>query len=138
MMPASWMVRCSLLAALALAGTSATAAAQAKTVASRPSHASQLKSALRSVAAAQSKYHAVKNSYASSVELLRFPPAPGVTIEILAAGRTGWQGRALHGEQPGRSCVIFVGRLDGVEAPRTDGDRDMAGEEGVPLCDRMR
>jgi hypothetical protein len=34
--------------------------------------------------------------------------------------------------------VIFVGRLDGNEAPRTDGDREMAGEEGVPLCDRMR
>ena len=28
--------------------------------------------------------------------------------------------------------------LEGVEAPRTDGDREMAGEEGIPLCDRMR
>jgi len=137
-MTASWMARGLLLAALTLVATSATAAAQAKAVASRLSHASQLKIALRAVAAAQARYHAAKNSYASSVGLLRFPQAPGVTVEILVAGGSGWQGRALHREQPGRSCVIFVGRLNGLEAPRTDGDRDMAGEEGVPLCDRMR
>ena len=50
----------------------------------------------------------------------------------------GWQGRAVHREQAGKSCVIFVGRIEGLEAPRTDGDREMAGEDGVPLCDRMR
>jgi hypothetical protein len=138
MMSASWIARCSLAAALALAGTSAPAAAQAQAVATRPSHAAQLKSALRSVAAAQKKYHAAKQSYAGSVEVLRVPAAPGVKIKILAAARTGWQGRATHREQPGRSCVIFVGRIEGSESPRTEEDRDMAGEEGVPLCDRMR
>ena len=137
-MPASGIPRCSLLAALALLLSSAPAAAQTKALAMRPSHAAQLKSALRSVAAAQARHHAVKSAYATSVELLRLPPAPGVRVEILAAGRSGWQARAQHQEQPGRSCVIFVGRLDGNDAPRTDGDREMAGEEGVPLCDRMR
>jgi len=138
-MPASWKPCCPLLVALALLGSSPPAAAQAKTVAlSRPSHAAQLKSALRSVAAAQARHHAAKRSYASSADALRLPPAPGVRIEILAAGRSGWQARARHQDQPGRSCVIFVGRLDGNGAPRTDGDREMAGEEGVPLCDRMR
>jgi hypothetical protein len=107
-------------------------------LASRPSHAAQLKSALRSVAAAQAKYHATKRSYAASVDALRLALAAGVTVEILSAGRSGWQGRAMHREQPGRSCVIFVGRLEGSEAPRTESDREMAGEEGVPLCDRMR
>ena len=62
----------------------------------------------------------------------------GVRVEILRAGRAGWQGKATHLSQPGRSCVVFVGSLDGAEAPRTDGDREMAGEEGIPLCDRMR
>ena len=130
-----------LLAALALLASSAPAAAQAvasKTVTARPSHAAQLKSALRSAAAAQAKHHAMRRSYATSVDQLRLPVIPGVRLEIVMAGSTGWQGRAYHQEQPGRSCVIFVGRIEGVEAPRTDGDRDMAGEEGVPLCDRMR
>ena len=137
-MPASWIARCSLLAALALLASSAPAAAQVQALASRPSHAAQLKGALRSVAAAQARHHAAKSSYAASLDVLRVPPAPGVRVEIMAAGRWGWQARARHQEQPGRSCVIFVGRLDGSEAPRTEGDREMAGEEGVPLCDRMR
>ena len=38
--------------------------------------------------------------------------------------------------RPGRSCVIFVGQLNG-DLPKTDGDGEMAGEERVPLCDRM-
>jgi hypothetical protein len=138
MMSASWIARCSLAVALTLVGASASAAAQAQTVASRPSHAAQLKNALRSVAAAQTKYHAAKKAYAPTLELLRVPAAPGVKVEILTAGRSGWQARALHQEQPGRSCVIFVGRVEGREGPRTDEDREMAGEEGVPLCDRMR
>jgi hypothetical protein len=141
MMPASRIRTGSLVAALALLASSAPAAAQAvasKTVATRPSHAAQLKSALRSAAAAQAKHHAMNRSYATSVDQLRLPAMPGMRLEIVMAGRSGWQGRARHQEQPGRSCVIFVGRIEGVEAPRTDEARDMAGEEGVPLCDRMR
>ncbi len=140
-MPASRIRHGSLIALLALLGTSAPAAAQtvaSKMATARPSHAAQLKSALRALATAQAKHHATRHSYATAVDRLPLPAMPGVRIEILAAGRTGWQGRALHREQPGRSCVIFVGRLEGAEAPRTEEDRDMAGEEGVPLCDRMR
>jgi len=143
-MSASPVPRCALLAALAVLATSTPGAAQAKAAAqtgpaaSRPSHAAQLKSALRFVAAAQARHHAAKSSYTTSVGALRAPLAPGVRVEIMAAGPKGWQARAQHQEQPGRSCVIFVGRLDGSEAPRTDADREMAGEEGVPLCDRMR
>ena len=140
-MPASRIRGGPLIAALALLVSSTPAAAQtvaSKTVAARPSHAAQLKSALRSAAAAQAKHHALKRSYATSADQLRLPGVPGVRLEIVVAGRTGWQGRARHEDQPGRSCVIFVGRIEGVEAPRTDEDRDMAGEEGVPLCDRMR
>jgi hypothetical protein len=137
-MPAFRVSRTSLLVALALLGWSASAAAQATALASRPSHAAQLKSVLRAVAAAQARHHAAKASYAASLEELRVPPAPGMRIEILAAGPFGWKARARHQEQLGRSCVIFVGRLEDNEPPRTDADREMAGEEGVPLCDRMR
>jgi hypothetical protein len=33
--------------------------------------------------------------------------------------------------------VVFVGKVTAAQAPRTDGDGEMAGEERVPLCDRM-
>jgi hypothetical protein len=100
--------------------------------------ASVLKSALRSALAAQDRYHAANRAYAPSAEALGLRPEAGVRVDILRASAGGWQGRATHQSQPGRSCVVFVGSLDGAEAPRTDGDREMAGEEGIPLCDRMR
>jgi hypothetical protein len=33
--------------------------------------------------------------------------------------------------------VVFVGVVTSSELPKTDGDGEMAGEERVPLCDRM-
>jgi hypothetical protein len=120
-----------LLASPALAQTRAVAA-------SRPSPAATLKSALRSVVAAQQQFREKRGRYAQSLEQLAVRLDPGVGVEVMAASASGWQGRAVHREQAGKSCVIFVGRIEGLEAPRTDGDREMAGEDGVPLCDRMR
>jgi hypothetical protein len=100
--------------------------------------AAVLKGALRSLAAAQERYRAGNGRYATSLELLGVRPESGVRVDILAAGTSGWQAKATHQSQPGRSCVVFVGSLGSVEAPRTDGDREMAGEDGIPLCDRMR
>jgi hypothetical protein len=100
--------------------------------------ASVLKSALRSALTAQERYYAAKGTYAPSAQALGFRAEAGVRVDILVATASGWQGRATHQTQPGRSCVVFVGPLDGAEAPRTDGDHEMAGEEGIPLCDRMR
>jgi Tfp pilus assembly protein PilE len=124
-----------LLAALGAgalrAQTSAAAAWQA-------TPASVLKSALRSALAAQERFYAANETYAPSAAALGLRPDAGVRVDILVATANGWQGRATHQSQPGRSCVVFVGSLDGAEAPRTDGDHEMAGEEGIPLCDRMR
>jgi hypothetical protein len=100
--------------------------------------ASVLKSALRNALAAQERYYGANQTYAPSLEALGFRAEAGVRVDILVATAAGWQGRATHQTQPGRSCVVFVGSLDGAEAPRTDGDHEMAGEEGIPLCDRMR
>jgi hypothetical protein len=100
--------------------------------------ASLLKTALRSVAAAQDRYRGAHGAYAVSVEQLGVRPESGIRVEILLAGSTGWQAKATHVTEPGRSCVVFVGDQGDVEAPRTDADREMAGEEGIPLCDRMR
>jgi hypothetical protein len=100
--------------------------------------ASVLKSALRATAAAQARYRDARGTFAPMAEPLGLRLESGVRVEILQAGPRGWQGKATHASQPGRSCVVFVGSPDGVEAPRTDGDHEMAGEEGIPLCDRMR
>ena len=127
-----------LFVVLAL-GRSATVGAQSATPAAwQATPASVLKGALRSAAAAQARYRGAKGVYASAVEPLGLRLEAGVRVEILRAGPGGWQGKATYAGQPGRSCVVFVGSLDRADAPRTDGDREMAGEEGIPLCDRMR
>ena len=100
--------------------------------------ASVLKSALRTMRAAQDRYRAAHAAYAPATDVLGLRLEPGVRIDVLQATSVGWQARAVHQTQPGRSCVLFVGSLEGAEAPRTDGDREMAGEAGIPLCDRMR
>jgi hypothetical protein len=123
---------------LALTLTRPAAAQTTAPAAWRSTPASLLKSTLRSVALAQSRHLGGRGSYATSVSVLDVTLEPGVRVEILAVGPSGWHARATHRDQPGRSCVIFVGRIDGVESPRTESDREMAGEEGVPLCDRMR
>ncbi len=100
--------------------------------------ASVLKNALRTATTAQARYYQSQKTYAPSVQALGLEADRDVQVRILAAGPDGWQARSVHAQQPGRSCVIFVGRVQGMESPTTDGDRQMAGEEGVPLCDTMR
>jgi hypothetical protein len=127
-----------LLAAPSLGGAGALVAQSSAPAAWQATPASVLKGALRSVAAAQERYRGAHGAYTASMDRLGVRPESGVRLEILLANARGWQAKATHQSQPGRSCVVFVGSLGDVEAPRTDGDREMAGEEGVPLCDRMR
>lgn len=127
-----------LLSAVTLGGAGTVGAQTTTPAAWQATPASVLKRALRAAAAAQERYHAANGGYAASVERLDFRPEAGVRVDILRASASGWQGKAAYRGQPGRSCVVFVGSLEGIEAPRTDGDREMAGEEGIPLCDRMR
>jgi hypothetical protein len=137
MSPRRWLVLSCLV--LSSAGAVRSAAAQSSArVAWQATPASMLKSALRSAVAAQQRFRAANGTYAPAIEQLGIPREPGVRVEIVRAGPDGWQAKAMHQQQPGRSCVVFVGSLEGAEAPRTDRDREMAGEEGIPLCDLMR
>src|SRR5262245_30514573 len=129
---------CALVPMLILLLAAPIAAQPRVAAASKPSAAATLKSALRSLAAAQAEYRVKRGRYADSMEPLKLRLAPEVGVELIAASATGWQARAAHRDQEGKNCVIFVGRIEGREAPRTEGDREMAGEDGVPLCDRMR
>jgi hypothetical protein len=99
--------------------------------------ASVLKMTLRNVVAAQDSYKAKHGTYSRSLEMLRVNGGSDVRIQIQAATESGWRAKATHRSRPGRSCVVFVGKLRAGEAPRTDGDGEMAGEERIPLCDRM-
>jgi hypothetical protein len=126
------------LAATMLLAVPPVGAQAAASAAWSASPAAQLKASLRALAAAQGRYRERRGSYAPGLAGLELPAAPGVRLEVTAASATGWHGRATHQSRPGRSCVIFVGQVTGREAPRTEGDGEMAGEDGVPLCDRMR
>jgi hypothetical protein len=99
--------------------------------------ASVLKNSLRNVVAAQDKYRASHPNFAATMEALQLNPGADVKIQILGVTPNGWRAKATHRARPGRSCVVFVGTLSGAELPKTDGDGEMAGEERVPLCDRM-
>jgi hypothetical protein len=99
--------------------------------------ASVLKNELRNLVAAQDRYRSRNSGFASSVEALHLNMAPEVRTQILGVTPNGWRAKATHRARPGKSCVVFVGQLNGTQAPRTDADGDMAGEERVPLCDRM-
>lgn len=124
--------------ALALSlGGAGSALAQSSNASWQSTPASVLKTTLRNVVAAQDKYRASHPGFASSVEALRVNPEADVKVQILGVTSSGWRAKATHKARPGRSCVVFVGKLAATEFPRTDGDGEMAGEERVPLCDRM-
>lgn len=125
-----------LVLALSL-GVAHVAPAQSANATWQSTPASVLKSSLRNVVAAQDKYRETHPGFASSVEALRVDPGSGVTVQILGVTASGWRAKATHKARPGRSCVVFVGKLRATEFPRTDGDGEMAGEERVPFCDRM-
>jgi hypothetical protein len=118
-------------------GMPVTTAAQNASASWQSTPASILKSSLRNVVAAQDHYRASHPSFASSLEALQVNPGADVKIQILRVTRSGWRAKATHRARPGRSCVVFVGPLSGSELPKTDGDGEVAGEERVPLCDRM-
>jgi hypothetical protein len=125
-----------LVLALSL-GAPVAALAQTVGAAWQSTPASILKTALRNVVAAQDKYRTSHPAYAGALEALQVNPGAEVKIQILGVTPSGWRAKATHKARPGRSCVVFVGQLTGPELPKTDGDGEMAGEERVPLCDRM-
>jgi hypothetical protein len=127
-----------LLAAPSLDGAGVLVAQNSAPAGWQATPASMLKGVLRPITAAQERYRAAHGAYAVSLNQLGVQPESGIRVEILLVGTAGWQAKATHASQPGRSCVVFVGALGEAEAPRTDADREMAGEEGIPLCDRMR
>ena len=136
MFRAGYMTAHALVLGLSL-GAPVGAVAQAGGGSWQSTPASILKSSLRNVVAAQDKYRAFHPMFAGTVEALELNPGADVKIQIQGVTPNGWRAKATHRARPGRSCVVFVGPLSGTELPRTDADGETAGEERVPLCDRM-
>lgn len=113
------------------------AVAQNATASWQATPASVLKNALRNVVAAQENFRKTHPVFAGTVEALRVDPGPDVKVQIFGVSASGWRAKAIHRARPGRSCVVFMGAVATADLPKTDGDGEMAGEEGVPLCDRM-
>jgi hypothetical protein len=118
-------------------GAPIAAVAQTTSASWQATPASILKNSLRDVVAAQDKYRTTHPTFASTIEALQLSSGADVKIQILGVTPNGWRAKATHRARPGRSCVIFVGVLTASELPKTDGDGEVAGEERVPLCDRM-
>jgi hypothetical protein len=133
---AGYMTALAFMLGLSL-GAPIDALAQNASAAWQSTPASVLKNSLRDVVAAQDRYRVTHPIFASSVEALQLNPGAEVKIQIMRVTPGGWRAKATHKARPGRSCVVFVGQLGGMELPKTDGDGEMAGEERVPLCDRM-
>lgn len=134
------MARARGIAAIVFAlslGAVQVAPAQSANAAWQATPASVLKSVLRNLVQAQDKYRAVNSAYSKSAAALRLDVGADVKVVIFGVSAQGWRAKASHRARPGRSCVVFVGQLGGADAPKTEADGEMAGEERVPLCDRM-
>ena len=88
---------------------------------------------LRNLQSQQEVYYsnpANNYTYASSVGALAdFAPSQGVTVNIAAAGQTGWSATAAHAAlASSQTCAIFVGSAALVAPAQTQGIVGCTGE----------
>jgi hypothetical protein len=90
---------------------------------------------------AQEAHFADHNSYTTSLTALKLSgpgqPHSPVVLSVTHAGRRAWRATGRHTAHPGKSCVIFVGKVDAFPAAATnaDGRRPTAAQEREPVCD---
>ena len=90
---------------------------------------------LTQLAISQDAYRKVQYTYARRIEpmALQYGWEPGVRVKMLFANSEGWAAEATYDLLPGRSCVIWGGRVP--KLPVTAADKIEAEDEGVPVCD---
>jgi hypothetical protein len=90
---------------------------------------------LTQLAISQDAYRKVQYTYARRIEpmALQYGWAPGVRVKMLFASSDGWAAEATYDLLPGRSCVIWGGKVP--KLPVTAADKLPAEDEGVPVCD---
>ena len=71
-------------------------------------HEAEMRSTLRSLVTAQEMYFADHGSYTRSLGALTYYTPPGVSVEVIDAGRDGWRAVARHADAS-VECRIAVG-----------------------------
>jgi len=71
-------------------------------------HEAEMRSTLRNLVMAQEMYFADHGSYTRSLGALTYYTPPGVSVEVIEAGRGGWRAVARHAEASAE-CRIAVG-----------------------------
>ena len=102
----------------------------------------QMRSKLRLLTAAQEEYWSRHGTYTTDVAALGLldrggrTPQDSTTVRIFSAGGTGWSAMSTHRALAGRSCVIYVGRVEDLpKPPATLAERREATTEALTACD---
>ncbi len=94
----------------------------------------QLKELLR----LQDEVRAARGGYAMAFgageQAVAFSPPPGVVLAFGYADSFGWSATASHAQLPGKTCVIWVGRIPPERRPTTRHDGNRGGDAEV-VCD---
>jgi hypothetical protein len=91
---------------------------------------------LMNLATSQRQYRAVQGTYSHTTRVLNvhYSWSSGVALTILSANSKGWSGEATYDQLPGKSCVIYGGKV--TEVPATERLGLVPPKEGSVVCDR--
>ena len=113
---------------------------QVLTLADDPPSADQglislMRADLMNLATSQRQYRAVQGTFSRTTKVLavHYSWSSGVALNILSANSKGWSGEATYDQLPGRSCVIFGGKV--AEVPATEARGLIPEREGTVVCD---
>jgi hypothetical protein len=91
---------------------------------------------LMNLATSQRQYRGVQGTYSRATRVLNihYSWSSGVALTILSADSKGWSGEATYEQLPGKSCVIYAGKV--TELPATEQLRLVPPKEGSVVCDK--
>jgi hypothetical protein len=94
----------------------------------------QLKELIRSQDQVRLERGGFAMAFGNSDQALAFVPPPGVSVTFGYADSFGWTATASHAQLPGKTCVVWVGRVPPERRPTTrfDGNR---GWDSEVVCD---
>jgi hypothetical protein len=113
---------------------------QVLTLADDPPSADQglislMRADLLNLATSQRQYRAVQGTYSRTTRVLavHYSWTSGVALGIVSADSKGWSGSATYDQLPGKSCVIYGGKV--ATLPATEEQGLTPDREGVVVCD---
>ncbi len=94
----------------------------------------QLKELIRSQDQVRLEHGGFALAFGSGAQALAFVPPAGVSITFGYADSFGWTATASHAQLPGKTCVVWVGRIPPERRPTTRFDGNRGGDSEV-VCD---